>query len=1207
MKKKSFVVSLSCAAGIFLLVITLALLAPVFIGQKIVKEKIIQELSRQLNADVRVDRVALTILPRPRAIAHKLTLAFTNGDTVSITKASLFPAILPLFAGDIKPSRISIESPNISFSLPQEKKTAPETKEDYTIAGMQKRAADVLKPLLQKVPPSSLMIEGGTMHINTADATLFSFSDISANMDFSAGRASIGVACSSNIWKKIAIQAAAGINALKLDGTVSVSQLDPQPIIKYVSPGTFDIGKSAIDGEGSFSSDGAGTLRASLNVSIPYLTLNEQDRQQVIKGEFQKIELEADARNTTVAVDVAFDYPRLNVSGNGTIDNAYRNITIEAEGKDIDLISLEDVVLFFSGKQPLLRDIADHVEGGTVADISFKAQGPLGADLIENKDFSLHGSIANGRILIPEAELDVQEVSAAVTAQGGLLEAKDLKARYENNRIQNGTVQLDLAQHFKPLLVDTEFTCDLSYLPRFIHFIPEPDTRDELSLIKSPQGTGSGRFTLTDVKGSYKTEVSISSLNLQADYRTFPVPFKLRSGKCIYANDMLTFNEVSGMLGRTVISDTAASFGLGDDRSFKITSSGSTIFLDELRMVLNSFPEIQGVIKDIREATGSVAINSLHINGPLRSPEQWKFMLQGDVRDVKLGVAQLDGPATVKKAAIKIDQDIFSLSGARANYLDSTLEGSVTLNGYLQGIDKVTVTARGSLGQKSMLRIMDTIKAPAEIMPRTPLSIAQSQVTWSRGGSTKFSGDFSSTQGPRVFLDVQADSQALEIKKLKISDRDSESMLSLGIREDLVDISFKGALKKTTLDRLLVNNELVQGWIKGDMTAHLDQKYPQQSTASGTLAWEDVQPPNFREHPVNIKSASVTAQGNTFLVEDAQVAVGVSKATAKGSIGLAQEGYVLDLQLASENLNFDELNARTTRDSGDGGAEEFWETPLRGKLFLSADALSLKPLQWNPFNAEVTFADRKITVAIVNSKLCAIETPGTIVVTPEKIMLNAQPAANKASAKEVIQCLSGERAIITGRFDLQSDLAAQGSADDLINNMKGNISVAARKGRIYRSNILTKILSFLSLRNLVTGGTSDITKKGFAYRSIDIKGEVQGDIFTMREGVLDSNTLSVAWEGTYNMKNSKLDITMLATPFQVYDLLLMSIPVVGIVFGRTLIGVPIHLTGTLDEPKLGPGNPVIAAKGLFGIVKNIVKLPIKIIEPIIPQTESEKE
>ncbi len=91
------------------------------------------------------------------------------------------------------------------------------------------------------------------------------------------------------------------------------------------------------------------------------------------------------------------------------------------------------------------------------------------------------------------------------------------------------------------------------------------------------------------------------------------------------------------------------------------------------------------------------------------------------------------------------------------------------------------------------------------------------------------------------------------------------------------------------------------------------------------------------------------------------------------------------------------------------------------------------------------------------------------------------------------------------------------------------------------------------------------------------------------------------------MKNSTLDITMLATPFQIYDLLLMSVPVVGIIFGRTLVGVPIHVTGTLDEPKLGPGNPAIAAKGLFGIVKNVVKLPIRIIEPIMPKRDSKIE
>ena len=50
----------------------------------------------------------------------------------------------------------------------------------------------------------------------------------------------------------------------------------------------------------------------------------------------------------------------------------------------------------------------------------------------------------------------------------------------------------------------------------------------------------------------------------------------------------------------------------------------------------------------------------------------------------------------------------------------------------------------------------------------------------------------------------------------------------------------------------------------------------------------------------------------------------------------------------------------------------------------------------------------------------------------------------------------------------------------------------------------------------------------------------------------------MAWQGSIDLATKKIDITVLATPFQLSDLLLMGIPVVGIVFSRTLIGVPLQ-------------------------------------------------
>jgi hypothetical protein len=255
----------------------------------------------------------------------------------------------------------------------------------------------------------------------------------------------------------------------------------------------------------------------------------------------------------------------------------------------------------------------------------------------------------------------------------------------------------------------------------------------------------------------------------------------------------------------------------------------------------------------------------------------------------------------------------------------------------------------------------------------------------------------------------------------------------------------------------------------------------------------------------------------------------------------------------------------------------------------------------------MAFTDNKITFSTgTDTMLCEVGTPGSLVLSPEQISLAAHPTAQKASVKQVINCLTGEEAaILTGTLSMTSDLAAEGPASDLLSNLKGSLSVSARKGRIYRSNLLTDILYFLSVRNLLSIWKMDIARKGFAYNSLDIKAEVKGNTLFVREGILDSNTLTIAWQGSVNLDTNEIAFTMLATPLQVYDRLLMSIPVVGVVFGSTLVGMPIKVTGTIADHKLGIASPLEIGKGLQGIAKNILKLPVKIIQPVLPQGKEE--
>ena len=337
----------------------------------------------------------------------------------------------------------------------------------------------------------------------------------------------------------------------------------------------------------------------------------------------------------------------------------------------------------------------------------------------------------------------------------------------------------------------------------------------------------------------------------------------------------------------------SASFNLRDDLRFTILSTGATLFLDDLLPVLNSFTATRNMIRDITSANGSIALTSFDLKGPLLSPEQWKFSLHGEIPEATLAAAVLNGPAKIKSGRVRADQSVFSLTAGRAALMDSSLEGALTLDGYLQGIQKLRCAARGSLGQKSLETIARYISFPAELMPRAPLAVAKSQIAWARTGATEFTGDFSCGTGTKVSLELRADPQALEIKSLKISGQSAESLLRLGIKEDWVDVAYTGAIDKETLDRLLVNNQFVRGWIKGDITAQMDQKNPLKSTATGTLAWKDVQYPGIENLPVQIKSASVAATGNKLQVDAVDASVGKCDVHAKAALPLLNRAMSL--------------------------------------------------------------------------------------------------------------------------------------------------------------------------------------------------------------------------------------------------------------------------------------------------------------------------
>ncbi|MCX5897817.1 MAG: hypothetical protein NTY29_06445, partial [Proteobacteria bacterium] len=153
-------------------------------------------------------------------------------------------------------------------------------------------------------------------------------------------------------------------------------------------------------------------------------------------------------------------------------------------------------------------------------------------------------------------------------------EVKNLAARCENSRAYGATLRLDPGRQYKPVLIETMFTDDLSQLPSLVRLIPVPAIKNDLSLIKSPRGTAEGKFKLSEENNAYITEFDISRLSLQADYRTFPAPLELRRGIFIYQDRTLSFRELSGRLGSAPYPSGSLAAGLAG-RSYPASRQAS--------------------------------------------------------------------------------------------------------------------------------------------------------------------------------------------------------------------------------------------------------------------------------------------------------------------------------------------------------------------------------------------------------------------------------------------------------------------------------------------------------------------------------------------------------------------------------------------------------------------------------------------------------
>jgi hypothetical protein len=206
--------------------------------------------------------------------------------------------------------------------------------------------------------------------------------------------------------------------------------------------------------------------------------------------------------------------------------------------------------------------------------------------------------------------------------------------------------------------------------------------------------------------------------------------------------------------------------------------------------------------------------------------------------------------------------------------------------------------------------------------------------------------------------------------------------------------------------------------------------------------------------------------------------------------------------------------------------------------------------------------------------------------------------AHQQDLETTARCLSEERLLLTGEFDLRADLSTSGVRSDWLRNLRGPVQLEARNGKVMKFALLGNILALGNVADVLRQNGTQLDERGFTYRRLIVEGQIGEGAFTVNQSAFDSDAVGLVATGKVGLLDRQGRLTVLVAPFGRVDRLVRKLPVVGYVLGGTFTSIPVRVTGDFRDPLVVPLSAAAVTSELAGIFVRTLKLPAKILEPV---------
>ncbi|MDO8433892.1 MAG: AsmA-like C-terminal domain-containing protein [Candidatus Binatus sp.] len=188
-----------------------------------------------------------------------------------------------------------------------------------------------------------------------------------------------------------------------------------------------------------------------------------------------------------------------------------------------------------------------------------------------------------------------------------------------------------------------------------------------------------------------------------------------------------------------------------------------------------------------------------------------------------------------------------------------------------------------------------------------------------------------------------------------------------------------------------------------------------------------------------------------------------------------------------------------------------------------------------------------------------------------------------------------ERSPLLGRMSIGADLWAN-TDTDFYNTMAGDVSLTVRDGTLDKFTLLSRLLSFIDIKNWLTAQIPDPRITGVPFKTLlaDFRGS--GGVFSTDNFILHGPVMDITATGSIRFSDSTLDMQVGMFPFDTVDWVLNKIPLIGERVGSgtgKLVAAYFQVQGPIGDPSITP-KPITS---VAEFVMKALGMPINIIRP----------